>query len=148
MEILFVCTGNTCRSPMAEGILKDLSYKNNLNIQVYSAGIFALEGDISSNSITALDKIGIDISDYKAKPITNNMLQSADLVLTMSKSHKEYLLHQHPNYEDKIFTLKEYVYKNDEDIMDPYGGDLKLYLEVRNDILKSIMDLLKKEDLI
>lgn len=145
MKVLFVCTGNTCRSPMAEAFLNKLSRDNSLEYEASSAGIFAVEGGISENSIRALDELGIDISNYKSKPITDNMIESADIVLTMSLSHKEYLDNFHPQHSGKIKLLNDYAYGIKEDIKDPYGGDLQAYKAARDEIFKAINKLIEEE---
>ncbi len=140
MEIVFVCTGNTCRSPMAEGILK--SKLEGKNIKVSSAGIFAIDGSpVSYNAIEALKDRGIDILDYKSSNINSMDLTSFDLILTMTKSHKEWLLQKYKNLKNAnvIYTLKEFNHDREElDIMDPFGGNLEDYRKCADEIEKNI----------
>ncbi|MCQ4923168.1 low molecular weight protein arginine phosphatase [Tissierella carlieri] len=139
MIVLFVCTGNTCRSPMAEGILKSIAKEKKLSLEVKSAGISVFDGDnASKNSIEAMRKIGIDISKHKARQLHRDLVDEADLILTMSRSHKEIIISNFPTAKDKICTLLEYVYKIDKDIADPYGGNLLLYEHTREEIYKAI----------
>ena len=139
MIVLFVCTGNTCRSPMAEGILKSIAKEKKLSLEVKSAGISVFDGDNASrNSIEAMKKIGIDISKHKARQLHRDLVDEADLILTMSKPHKEIIISNFPSAKDKIFALLEYVYKIDKDIADPYGGNLLLYEHTREEIYKAI----------
>lgn len=147
MHILFVCTGNTCRSPMAEGILRDIAKKSNLDIEVSSAGIFAQDGgDISSNAIEVMKEIGIDISSYKSKSIDEDALKNADVILTMGHSHKLFIEEKYEAYKDKVFTLLEYVYGFKSDIVDPYGGDLSIYKGTRDEIYQAIREMNFEED--
>lgn len=137
MNILFVCTGNTCRSSMAEGMFKEkLKNINENNIKVSSAGISAIEGQMANEkAIKVLKSKGIDISSHRAKQITKEMVNQSDLILTMTLSHKKLILEYFPNEINKVFTLKEYGQKiNDEksdrnnlDIADPYGMDYNVY---------------------
>lgn len=142
MKVLFVCTGNTCRSPMAEGILKSMAAEKNLNLDIKSAGIYALDGHKSSkNAIIALNDIGIDISKHRAQRIDEDIVSNVDLILTMSKSHKEDLIGEFPHLEKKIFMLNEYAFNEERDILDPFGGNLSFYEMTRDDIINAIKSI-------
>ncbi|UOQ45345.1 low molecular weight protein arginine phosphatase [Halobacillus salinarum] len=111
MNILFICTGNTCRSPMAEALLK----AKNDEFNVKSAGIFAGDGQpLSKNSAAVLKEMDLTC-DHSSVALNEELLQWADLVFTMTDRHKEALAMQYPHYEDKVFTLKEFVLIKDED---------------------------------
>lgn len=112
MEFLFVCTGNTCRSPMAEGYFNFVALKSGIDAVSKSAGIVANDGQLASNnSVRAMKELfGIDISGHRAKSITITGMQNADYVITMTKSHKLILKGMFPEHEDKIFTLSEFAY--------------------------------------
>ena len=143
MNIYFVCTGNTCRSPMAEAILKN---KNIENIKVKSAGIYALEGgDISLNANEVIKEEQIEFSHVSSQ-VKLQDVEWADLILTMTLAHKNMILHTFPNAQNKTYTLKEFVAPySSKDVSDPFGGDLhtyrQTYLELDQLIEKLILKL-------
>lgn len=154
MNILFVCTGNTCRSSMAEGIFKEMLKKNNQkHIKVSSAGISATEGQPANlKAIKVLEEKGIDISLHRSKQINDDMIKRSDLILTMTDIHKKIIKKYFPNSINKIFTLKEYAYKindekmdrNNSDIADPYGMDYIVYEQSMMEIDAEIEKIARK----
>lgn len=125
MNILFVCTGNTCRSPMAEGLFKKiLADKNIKNISCSSAGLFAMTGDeVSQNSVKACERFAVDISDHRARRITSYILDETDKFVCMTNEHAASLSLYVPS--EKIIVLGG-------GIADPYGGDLETYIICAN----------------
>ena len=128
MKVLFVCTGNTCRSSMAEGIAKALLKDKRINgIEVLSAGTMALPGSPASEfAVDVLKDMGIDISEHKASMVDSDILEEVNLILTMTKSHYYQLLQLNPGIKEKVFTLGEYV-GIEGDIPDPIGGPKEVY---------------------
>lgn len=145
MNILFVCTGNTCRSPMAQGLLEDMARKKDLDIVVKSAGVFALDGQsVSREAVQVLREEGINISHHRANMIHRDLVEESDLILTMSKSHKEALLSKYDFIEGKVFTLKEYAYGLEEDILDPFGRGIDVYRHTKEEIKDALKEIIYK----
>lgn len=119
-KIMFICSGNTCRSPLAEGLFKKYLKENNINdIDVSSAGVGAFPGDaVSINSILVAASRGVDISEHRARNINPEHLLTTDLFFCMSDSHKQVLL-RHCD-ESKIVVLN---------VPDPYGRPIENYEE-------------------
>jgi protein arginine phosphatase len=139
--ILFVCTGNLCRSPMARGLLRQHLVEEGLDglYQVASAGVWATDGSpASDNAVAVMAERGIDISDHIAHTITSEDMAVADLILVMGREHTQMLRNTWLQYAWKIHLLSEMVGKR-QDIQDPYGGPIEQY-RVCADIIASIID--------
>lgn len=119
-KIMFICSGNTCRSPLAEGLFKKYLADNNINdIEVGSAGVGAFPGDeVSINSVLAAIKYGVDISGHRARNINPEHLATTDVFFCMTDSHKSVLTRYCD--ESKIAVLN---------VPDPYGRPLEIYEE-------------------
>ena len=125
--ILFVCTGNTCRSPMAAALAEKIFTEAGIKTEILSAGVSAYPGQpASSHGITAMKECGLCLLSHKSAAVSDKLINDAALVLTMTKTHRAMLHSDYPASCEKIFTLGEYA-GNDTDISDPYGGSLADY---------------------
>ncbi|MBR2705403.1 MAG: low molecular weight protein arginine phosphatase [Bacilli bacterium] len=132
MNIMFVCTGNTCRSAMAEGLAKKEIKDKNLDINVSSSGIFAMKGEHASfNSVAIMKEYDVDIVTHTATPIEESNIEQMDYIFCATKGHKNQVIVRYPNLKDKVYTMKEYTGLNkdeeDTDISDPWGFDINTF---------------------
>ncbi|THF84076.1 low molecular weight protein arginine phosphatase [Cohnella fermenti] len=112
-KILLVCTGNTCRSPMAEAMLRSLAEESGLDVEVRSAGVSTVNGlPVSPNAAEALRRRGVEKPAGSAS-LTGEETDWADLILTMTGSHKRAVLERYPEAEIKTYTLKEFALQDD-----------------------------------
>ncbi|ABS24027.1 low molecular weight protein arginine phosphatase [Bacillus cytotoxicus] len=140
-RVLFVCTGNTCRSPMAEALLR---HYGGGNFEVQSAGVFASPGsDASMHAKEALAKKGISIN-HASKQVTEILIDWADIILTMTENHKQLLLGYYPKAKEKLHTLYEFTEGINKDISDPFGGSLSIYETTLVEMEKLVQSLLEK----
>ena len=142
MHILFICTGNTCRSPMAEGYFRYLISKNkNAKMTASSAGTFAGDGELPSpNSVRTMKDIGIDISKYRSSALTHEMLDKADIIIAMTMSHKHFVGQMSAEAVKKTKLLGEYS-SGGEDVSDPFGGGADVYSFCFNTMKGSLENL-------
>jgi len=141
MKILFICTGNTCRSPMAAALLNKIAKDNELDVTADSAGIFAEPGaSASKNAVLAMNGYDIDLSSHKSKTISDDLVMGSDLILTMTEGHKMLTAGMAP---DKTYTICEFA-GYEGDISDPYGGDLEEYKDSAEQIYDCLTEIAEK----
>jgi len=143
--VLFICTGNVCRSPMAEGLFRHAT--RGRNFRVLSAGLGAADGQAPTpHSVDAMSELGIDISRQRSRAMTADLVRQADLILCMTHSHVDTVLLLYPQVADKTFLLREFDATLDpyeKDISDPIGGSYDVYVYCRDQIEQGIASVLK-----
>ena len=137
MKILFVCSGNTCRSPMAEGIFREmLNDKGIKNVTVSSAGLSAMTGDsVSENAVKAAKRYGADISSHRSRSMSAYLIMDTDLFVCMTDRHRAALASAIGS--QRVITL-------DREISDPFGGDVKAYEKCAAQICDGLLKLLER----
>src|SRR6266566_9396934 len=143
--ILFVCTGNVCRSPMAEGIFRQ-AIRGRSDYRVVSAGLGAMEGQSPSPyAVQAVRELGIDISGQRSRMLTPELVHQADFIFGMTHSHIDTVMLLYPQAAEKTFLLREFDETLDffeKDISDPIGGSYDVYVNCRDQIEQGIASML------
>ena len=148
MKVMFICTGNICRSAMAEGYLKKRVQEEKIDVQVCSSGIYAEDGAKATHlAEEAMRKYGIDLSEHRATNTHNSKIKQMDIILCATTSHKQILTEMYPDLKEKIYTIKEYAYGNideSKDINDPWGYDITVYRHCAKELVEAIEKILQK----
>lgn len=139
MKLLFVCTGNTCRSPMAQAVFADMAKGGGIDFNVSSAGLHAQNGaHASENAVLACREMSLDLSGHTSRSVSGEDFSSVDLFAVMTMSHAQALMAMGVP-KDKIYILN---------VSDPFGGDLQVYRDCRDEIrdrLIVLLELIKRQ---
>jgi protein-tyrosine-phosphatase len=142
-NILFVCTGNLCRSPMAEALFRHRIGADS-GWDAASAGTFAALGHpASENAVLAVKELGVDLSAHHSQPLTAELVESTDMIVVMTAEHRFYILDDFPEVGNRVFLIKSFgTSKVPADVSDPYGGALNTYKRIRDEIDRALSDLI------
>lgn len=139
-NLLLVCTGNTCRSPMAEVLAQDV-LAGQPDVKIGSAGVFAGAGQPASmEAVEAMQALGLDLSGHRSRPLTADLVNAADQIYTMTESHRQAVLAQAPHAADKVQRLDP-----EADISDPIGASLSVYQATADQIRRALESRLKEQ---
>ena len=149
-KVMFICTGNICRSAMAEGMFKKiLKDKGIENVEVCSAGIYAETGAYATDEAieAAKELYDVDILNHRATNIRDSKIEKMDIILCATYMHKLTITSIYPQLANKVFTMKEYAYGkdiSDKDIKDPWVYTLQVYRNCAKEIYEVLINIANK----
>jgi RpiB/LacA/LacB family sugar-phosphate isomerase len=144
-KILFVCTGNVCRSPMAEGMLRHM-LRGRDDIQIASAGLGAMDGvRVTDFAAEVVAELSVDISSHVSQSLNSDLVQQADFIFVMTRQHQDALQVLFPSASEKTFLVREFEGSRAEeskDIADPIGQSVEVYKRTRDQIRDALPSLI------
>ena len=144
--ILFVCTGNICRSPMAEGLFRQ-AIKARGDYEVISAGLGAMDGQpCSPHAVRALKEAGVEASGFSSRQLTAELVETADFIFGMTHAHVDGITLLYPHAAEKTFLLREFedsLKPYEKEIADPIGGSYEVYLQCRDQIRQAVPSIIR-----
>src|SRR5277367_1143012 len=144
-KILFVCTGNVCRSPMAEGLLRHM-LRGRDDAQVASAGLGAMGGlAVTDAAADVMAEFAIDISSHLSQALNNDLVRQADFIFVMTRQHQDALQTLYPSAAEKTFLVREFEESRigeNKDIADPIGQSVDVYRRTRDQIRDALPSLI------
>ncbi|MCL6626116.1 MAG: low molecular weight protein arginine phosphatase [Alicyclobacillus shizuokensis] len=145
MHIVFVCTGNTCRSPMAAHLLQHAARQRGLDWVIESAGLYAMAGSpMTEQAAQVLRRRGVADTAHRAQAVNAELVARADLILAMTSQHAAELKRRFPEASQKIHELAKFAGHSSADVADPFGGDEAAYDRCAQEIERHLKALLEK----
>ncbi len=136
-KVLFVCTGNTCRSPMAQALFNRKAKELNIKALAFSRGLCADGSAISDNAVMALEEGGVSDFVHISRTVSEDDVRDSDFVIGISSRHAARLIAEYPKYCDKVYSFPF-------DVSDPFGGNIDVYRKTLSEISEGI-DIIMRE---